>query len=139
MKFHPRFILWRSFPALLNTGYVELSCILTIQVSVFQAYAAAGTVNQNYADILLMLLRPSQACGHPLLVKGFNSESVEKDSAEMAKQLPREMVVDLLNRLETSFAPCHVCNASYLKNIHFLPLYSMPLVRSCCVFSLLLP
>jgi len=97
------------FPALLNTGYVELSCNLTIQVSVFQAYAAAGTVNQIYANILLMLLRPSQACGHPLLVKGFNSESVEKDSAEMAKQLPREMVADLLNRLETSFVRSVSC------------------------------
>lgn len=65
-------------------------------------------MNQNYANILLMLLRLRQACDHPLLVKGFNSESVEKDSAEMANQLPREMVVDLLNRLTSAL--CHVCN-----------------------------
>lgn len=76
--------------------------------SKFKAYAAAGTVNQNYANILLMLLRLRQACDHPLLVKGFNSESVEKDSAEMANQLPREMVVDLLNRLTSAL--CRVCN-----------------------------
>ncbi|KAJ6678881.1 HELICASE-LIKE TRANSCRIPTION FACTOR CHR28 [Salix viminalis] len=76
--------------------------------SKFKAYAAAGTVNQNYANILLMLLRLRQACDHPLLVKGFNSESVEKDSTEMANQLPREMVVDLLNRLTSAL--CRVCN-----------------------------
>ncbi|KAI9390799.1 hypothetical protein POPTR_007G000700v4 [Populus trichocarpa] len=76
--------------------------------SKFKAYAAAGTVNQNYANILLMLLRLRQACDHPLLVKGFNSESVEKDSAEMANQLPREMVVDLLNRVTSAL--CRVCN-----------------------------
>ncbi|KAJ6915661.1 LOW QUALITY PROTEIN: helicase-like transcription factor CHR28 [Populus alba x Populus x berolinensis] len=73
--------------------------------SKFKAYAAAGTVNQNYANILLMLLRLRQACDHPLLVKGFNSESVEKDSAEMANQIPREMVVDLLDRLTSAL--CH--------------------------------
>ncbi|KAJ6739798.1 TRANSCRIPTION TERMINATION FACTOR 2-RELATED [Salix purpurea] len=76
--------------------------------SKFKAYAAAGTVNQNYANILLMLLRLRQACDHPLLVKGFNSESVEKDSTKMANQLPREMVVDLLNRLTSAL--CRVCN-----------------------------
>jgi SNF2 family DNA or RNA helicase len=94
-------------------------------------------VNQNYANILLMLLRLRQACDHPLLVKGFNSESVEKDSAEMANQLPREMVVDLLNRVTSAL--CRVCNVSHLKNPDCFPKYSMPLVRSCWAFSLLLP
>jgi hypothetical protein len=84
-----------------------------------------------------MLLRLRQACDHPLLVKGFNSESVEKDSAEMANQLPREMVVDLLNRVTSAL--CRVCNVSHLKNPDCFPKYSMPLVRSCWAFSLLLP
>ncbi|KAG2315951.1 hypothetical protein Bca52824_019073 [Brassica carinata] len=39
--------------------------------SQFKAYADAGTLNQNYANILLMLLRLRQACDHPQLVKGF--------------------------------------------------------------------
>ncbi|XP_022743680.1 LOW QUALITY PROTEIN: helicase-like transcription factor CHR28 [Durio zibethinus] len=84
--------------------------------SQFKAYAAAGTVNQNYANILLMLLRLRQACDHPLLVKGFNSDSIRnsdsvgRDSVEMAKTLPREMLINLLNCLETSFAICLVCN-----------------------------
>ncbi|XWS63266.1 hypothetical protein CRYUN_Cryun06bG0080400 [Craigia yunnanensis] len=84
--------------------------------SQFKAYAAAGTLNQNYANILLLLLRLRQACDHPLLVKGFNSgsirnsDSVGQVSVEMAKTLPREMLINLLNCLETSFAICLVCN-----------------------------
>ncbi|KAL4278546.1 hypothetical protein GQ457_03G005150 [Hibiscus cannabinus] len=83
--------------------------------SLFKEYAAAGTVNQNYANILLMLLRLRQACDHPLLVKGFNldsirnSDSVGQVSVEMAKKLPREMLINLVNCLETSYAICLVC------------------------------
>lgn len=77
-----------------------------------QAYAAAGTVNQNYANILLMLLRLRQACDHPLLVKDYNSDPVGKDSVEMAKKLPREMLINLFNSLETAFAICCVCHVS---------------------------
>ncbi|XP_065868604.1 helicase-like transcription factor CHR28 [Euphorbia lathyris] len=78
--------------------------------SKFKAYAAAGTVSQNYANILLMLLRLRQACDHPLLVKTSVSDSYGKVSAEMAKGLPDEMVIDLLNCLATSSAICQVCN-----------------------------
>ncbi|KAI3817047.1 hypothetical protein L1987_10834 [Smallanthus sonchifolius] len=67
----------------------------------FKAYAAAGTVSQNYANILLMLLRLRQACDHPLLVKGFTSESVSRLSTRMAKNLPKDMQANLLNLLET--------------------------------------
>ncbi|PIN05671.1 Helicase-like transcription factor HLTF/DNA helicase RAD5, DEAD-box superfamily [Handroanthus impetiginosus] len=75
----------------------------------FKAYAAAGTVNQNYANILLMLLRLRQACDHPLLVKGLSSDPVGKVSSQMAKMLPRELLVNLLKQLETSLAICLVC------------------------------
>ncbi|KAL5066772.1 hypothetical protein RYX36_017659 [Vicia faba] len=78
--------------------------------SQFKAYAAAGTVNQNYANILLMLLRLRQACDHPLLVKEYNSDPVGKDSVEMAKRLPKEMLINLFNSLETTAAICFVCN-----------------------------
>jgi len=77
-----------------------------------QAYAAAGTVSQNYANILLMLLRLRQACDHPLLVKDFDSDPVGKDSVEMAKNLPRDMLINLFNCLEATFAICLVCNVS---------------------------
>ncbi|KAM0019730.1 putative DNA helicase chromatin remodeling SNF2 family [Helianthus debilis subsp. tardiflorus] len=78
--------------------------------SQFKAYAAAGTVNQNYANILLMLLRLRQACDHPLLVKGFSSESVSRLSTRMAKTLPKDMRVNLLNRLEETLNICCLCS-----------------------------
>ncbi|XP_052180410.1 helicase-like transcription factor CHR28 isoform X2 [Diospyros lotus] len=74
----------------------------------FAEYAAAGTVKQNYVNILLMLLRLRQACDHPLLVRGYGSRSAS--SVEMAKKLPREMQVRLLNCLEASLAICGICN-----------------------------
>lgn len=83
-----------------------------------QAYAAAGTVNQNYANILLMLLRLRQACDHPILVKGYDSDFVGKDSVEMAMMLPKDMLVNLLNLLETSLAICRVCNVSSLETLY---------------------
>ncbi|KAF5747392.1 hypothetical protein HS088_TW05G00113 [Tripterygium wilfordii] len=90
-----------------RTFYTQLEADSRSQ---FKAYAAAGTVNQNFANILLMLLRLRQACDHPLLVKGYNSDSDRQVSTEMAKQLPRDMLTDLLNLLETSLALCRVCN-----------------------------
>ncbi|XP_006659184.1 helicase-like transcription factor CHR28 [Oryza brachyantha] len=74
----------------------------------FKAYAAAGTLKQNYANILLMLLRLRQACDHPLLVKGHQSEYKGDGSIEMAKQLPKEMIINLLAKLEVA-AICSVC------------------------------
>ncbi|PON87722.1 Cdk-activating kinase assembly factor [Trema orientale] len=76
----------------------------------FKAYAAAGTVNQNYANILLMLLRLRQACDHPYLVKEYDSDCVGKDSVEMAKRLPRDMLINLLSLLEASLAICRKCD-----------------------------
>ncbi|XP_026408267.1 helicase-like transcription factor CHR28 isoform X2 [Papaver somniferum] len=78
--------------------------------SQFKAYAAAGTLNQNYASILLMLLRLRQACDHPFLVKGFNSNSAGEASIKTAKKLPKDQLMDLLNELEASLAICSSCN-----------------------------
>ncbi|KAK3121150.1 hypothetical protein QOZ80_8BG0646980 [Eleusine coracana subsp. coracana] len=75
----------------------------------FKVYAAAGTLKQNYANILLMLLRLRQACDHPLLVKGNESEHGGDGSIEMAKQLSKEVVIDLLAKLEVGSAICTVC------------------------------
>ncbi|KAL1295687.1 hypothetical protein HN51_056534 [Arachis hypogaea] len=77
--------------------------------SQFKAYAAAGTVNQNYANILLMLLRLRQACDHPRLVKDYYSDPLGKSSVEMANSLPKEMLINLFNSLETTFAICCTC------------------------------
>ncbi|KAL6659399.1 hypothetical protein ACP70R_003439 [Stipagrostis hirtigluma subsp. patula] len=76
----------------------------------FKAFAAAGTLKQNYANILLMLLRLRQACDHPLLVKGNQSEYGGDGSIEMAKQLPKEVIIDLLAKLEVGSALCTLCS-----------------------------
>ncbi|KAK7327932.1 hypothetical protein VNO77_22025 [Canavalia gladiata] len=76
----------------------------------FQEYADAGTVKQNYVNILLMLLRLRQACDHPLLVKRYNSNSLWKSSVEMVKKLPQEKRLCLLKCLEASLALCGICN-----------------------------
>lgn len=106
-----------SMQAVLNYVW-SMWCIwlflLSDSLFVLQAYTAAGTVRQNYANILLMLLRLRQACDHPLLVKGLNSESTSQVSTKMAKNLPREMQVNLLNILET-LNICHLCSVSSLK------------------------
>lgn len=75
-----------------------------------QEYAAAGTVKQNYVNILLMLLRLRQACDHPLLVRRYKSSSTWKSSVEVAKKLPQEKQVCLLKCLEDSLAICGICN-----------------------------
>ncbi|KAL1562698.1 helicase-like transcription factor CHR28 isoform X3 [Salvia divinorum] len=76
----------------------------------FAEYQAAGTVKQNYVNILLMLLRLRQACDHPLLVKGYNSNAKIVSSIETVKKLPREKQSFLLGCLEGSLAICGICN-----------------------------
>ncbi|KAL5715635.1 hypothetical protein ACHQM5_017427 [Ranunculus cassubicifolius] len=76
----------------------------------FKVYAEAGTVKQNYVNILLMLLRLRQACDHPHLVKGYDSNSVWKSSMETAKKLAREKQITLLNCLEACSEICCICN-----------------------------
>ncbi|PWA89877.1 hypothetical protein CTI12_AA106850 [Artemisia annua] len=75
----------------------------------FQAFSNAGTVEQNYASILVMLLRLRQACGHPLLVIGSSSASELESSLEKAKQLSPEKRNSLLNCLKASLAICGIC------------------------------
>ncbi|XP_017218770.1 helicase-like transcription factor CHR28 [Daucus carota subsp. sativus] len=79
-------------------------------LSQFKAYAAAGTLNQNYANILLMLLRLRQACDHPLLGMGVKSDSIGRDSVQMVKNLPRDMLINLMKHLDPFSAICCVCN-----------------------------
>lgn len=92
---------------------------------IIQVYAAAGTVKQNYVNILLMLLRLRQACDHPLLVKGYNSNSVWRSSVEMAKKLSREKQIYLLNCLEGSLAICGICNVCLLSLWTYFHLYCL--------------
>ncbi|KAL1210785.1 Helicase-like transcription factor CHR28 [Cardamine amara subsp. amara] len=68
--------------------------------SQFQEYAEAGTVKQNYVNILLMLLRLRQACDHPLLVNGEYSFTWESSVGLAKKQICSE----------ASLAICGICN-----------------------------
>ncbi|OVA10723.1 SNF2-related [Macleaya cordata] len=90
-----------------RTFYAQLEANSRLQ---FKEYAAAGTVNQNYANILLLLLRLRQACDHPLLVEGIHSKSIGKTSLQMARRLSRDMLLRLLNLLEDSLAICSECS-----------------------------
>ncbi|GMH05418.1 hypothetical protein Nepgr_007258 [Nepenthes gracilis] len=75
----------------------------------FAVYEANDTVQENYVNILLMLLRLRQACDHPLLVQGYGSSFVWKSSLDTANKLPREKQLFLLNCLEASLAICGIC------------------------------
>jgi len=106
----------------------------------FQALAAAGTLKQNYANILLMLLRLRQACDHPILVKGNQSEYGGDGSIEMAKKLPKNVVIDLLAKLEVGSA-CSLCDVSNLISrcyfdVHLLSI-SFSLLFGCNHMSLM--
>ncbi|CAH8351018.1 unnamed protein product [Eruca vesicaria subsp. sativa] len=68
----------------------------------FQEYKEAGTVKQNYVNILLMLLRLRQACDHPLLVKGEYSFTWESSLGLVKKE----------NSSEASLQICGFCNDS---------------------------
>ncbi|KAF3513242.1 hypothetical protein F2Q69_00009444 [Brassica cretica] len=69
-----------------------------------------GTLNQNYTNILLMLLRLRQACDHPQLVHRSTSDPYEKESEETVQRLPKEARINLLNCLESSSAICNIYN-----------------------------
>ncbi|KAM0862152.1 hypothetical protein ACQ4PT_045431 [Festuca glaucescens] len=76
----------------------------------FKKFAAAGTIKQNYANILVLLLRLRQACDHPYLLKDDNHANLTNPaSIEMAKQLPREIVTNLLEHLEVRHPTCFIC------------------------------
>jgi SNF2 family DNA or RNA helicase len=83
-----------------------------LTTTALQEYAAAGTVKQNYVNILLMLLRLRQACDHPHLVRGYDSSSSWMSSLEMVKKLPMERQHELLNCLQSCSALCALCNVT---------------------------
>nr|XP_043620030.1 LOW QUALITY PROTEIN: helicase-like transcription factor CHR28 [Erigeron canadensis] len=89
--------------------YAELEAESKAQ---FKEYEAAGTIEQNYVSILLMLLRLRQACDHPLLVRRNSKSDDSISSLEKAKTLPHEKRTHLLDCLEASSAICSICSDS---------------------------
>ncbi|KAL8139848.1 hypothetical protein V2J09_005869 [Rumex salicifolius] len=75
----------------------------------FKAYDEAGTVGENYANILVLLLRLRQACDHPYLCVCGGSYTVrDTDSIPTLKKLPKDKVAGLLDRLQGSVI-CQCC------------------------------
>ncbi|KAL5201908.1 hypothetical protein ABZP36_036262 [Zizania latifolia] len=87
----------------------EVFCTGTA-VIVSHAYAAAGTIKENYANILVLLLQFRQACDHPILLKGKRSDLIVTRSIKVANQLPKETVINLLGNLEGSYTICSICS-----------------------------
>lgn len=77
---------------------------------ILQVYAAAGTVQNNYVNILWMLLRLRQACDHPMLVKKCQkSEAFHKTTLEAVRKLPPPQRAELIQCLEGGQMICHIC------------------------------
>ncbi|RZC63975.1 hypothetical protein C5167_025729 [Papaver somniferum] len=77
--------------------------------SQFEEYDRAGTINRNYANILVLLLYLRMACDHPYLVDKPPHKPVDKTSLEMARKLPRDTLCKFFNLLEDSSAVCGKC------------------------------
>ncbi|KAL6844541.1 hypothetical protein ACP4OV_026214 [Aristida adscensionis] len=68
-------------------------------------------MKKKYVHILALLTQLRQACNHPfLLKKGQQTDLIEIGSIEMAKQLPKEIVRNLLQKLETDTSVCSICS-----------------------------
>jgi hypothetical protein len=87
---------------------------------------SGSTMNQNYTNILLMLLRHRQACDHPFLSKII---------FPIAEKIPRDMQINLLNCLVTMFAICRVYDVSFFFLFSF-EISGMHLISSCLCNSL---
>ncbi|KAI3868312.1 hypothetical protein MKX03_000223 [Papaver bracteatum] len=77
--------------------------------SQFMEYDRAGTINRNYANILVLLLYLRMACDHPYLVDKPPHKPVDKTSLEMARKLPRDTLCKFFNLLKDSSAVCGKC------------------------------
>ncbi|KAJ9563697.1 hypothetical protein OSB04_008857, partial [Centaurea solstitialis] len=87
-----------------DSSYMFLTTLL-------QAYAAAGTVKQNYANILAMLLHLRQACDHPFLVNGFRSNDMQANLLNLLEtDPPEDTVIPICGHIY-----CHQCVVEYLK------------------------
>ena len=86
-----------------------------------------------------MLLRLRQACDHPLLVKGLDSNSLGGSSIEMAKKLPQEKQLCLLKCLEASLAICGICSVCHFFSCPITLLISTFAFSLSCNFIGLFP
>jgi SNF2 family DNA or RNA helicase len=75
-----------------------------------QAFAAAGTVQQNYHNILCLLLILRLACNHPQLIKKSNKISSDDDTTlTNLRELSTETHSQLIQCLEGNQSVCPIC------------------------------
>jgi hypothetical protein len=80
----------------------------------FQVYAAAGTVQSNYVNILWMLLRLRQACDHPMLVKKCNkTQTAQTTAVDSVQKLSVAQRLDLIKYLDGDMAICVICQVLF--------------------------
>jgi DNA repair protein RAD5 len=83
----------------------------------FDGYVATGTLSNNYATILTLLLRLRQACNHPFLVLGKGGDGA-KDSAK------KKYVGKLYHRFVTNSnleVPKHMAGGKLVAEYHSFP------------------
>ncbi|PVH97664.1 hypothetical protein DM02DRAFT_658076 [Periconia macrospinosa] len=97
----------------------------------FNKYLEKGTVNNNYANILVMLLRLRQICCHPHLVKDLavqaSTENISKDEL-MARA--ETLSADVVNRLRVSSKEGFECPICYETEVN--PTIFVPCGHTCC-------
>ncbi|KAI9876872.1 MAG: hypothetical protein M1830_005415, partial [Pleopsidium flavum] len=89
----------------------------------FNKYLKAGTVGNNYTNVLVLLLRLRQACCHPHLIKDFgiltgNPDASIKDMLALAAELAPEVVERI--KSESAFE-CPVCYDGVENPAIFIP------------------
>jgi SNF2 family DNA or RNA helicase len=77
----------------------------------FNRYLQRGTVNNNYANVLVMLLRLRQICDHPRLVKDLSVQvSTEGIDENVLMERARLLADDVVQRLsDTDSFECPIC------------------------------
>ncbi|KAJ5733585.1 hypothetical protein N7493_002371 [Penicillium malachiteum] len=92
---------------------------------VISRYLKAGTLGKNYSHVLVLLLRLRQACDHPLLIKGFNSDgsSVVQgvDLVANAKLLDANTVARIKNNEAEDDGSCPICMDSVENAVIYIP------------------
>ncbi|KAJ6114365.1 hypothetical protein N7486_000143, partial [Penicillium sp. IBT 16267x] len=88
-------------------------------------YLNAGTLGRNYSHVLVLLLRLRQACDHPLLIQGFNSENQTVvqgvDLVANAKLLDAQTVERIKHNRDDDDGACPICMDSVENSVIYIP------------------
>lgn len=97
----------------------------------FNKYLAKGAVNNNYANVLVMLLRLRQMCCHPHLVKDLAVQaSTENITAEELKERASMLPAWVVKRLHDASREGFECPICYETEMN--PTIFIPCGHTCC-------